>query len=445
MALAERYAANGRFPRLFTVMGELGKPIICAAGGHVLAGALGLALACDLVIASERATFGAPEINVGLFPFMIAALIGRNVGRKKMTELLLLGERIDAAEALRLGIVNRVVAPRRARRGRRRLGGEARREVAAAAQARQGRAVRAAGPRAARRARVRPRAAGHRAVHRGRARGDRRVPRAAGTAVERQIAALLCRTSERGEDAAAGTRELAELLGARIIGSPGEPHAGRPSRRPARRARLPARGRRPDRRRARGRARPDPARRRMLGLRRRRCPSSSRHRPDVRVLWLDAHPDFNTPDTSASGYLGGMCLAGACGLWDTGFGAGLDPGRVIMFGVRDVDGLERVALDRCGVHRLGEPAQLQGMELFVHVDLDVLDPGVSPGELPGAARAAAGGAAGGPRLRRRRGDAGRRGGHGGGAGLCAGGGRRARAAAGVVSRVAPGQPRVSPP
>ena len=63
------------------------------------------------MIASDRATFGTPEINVGLFPFMIAALIGRNIGRKKMTELLLLGERIDAAEALRLGIVNRVVAP----------------------------------------------------------------------------------------------------------------------------------------------------------------------------------------------------------------------------------------------------------------------------------------------------------------------------------------------
>jgi enoyl-CoA hydratase len=111
MPLVERHAANGRFPRLFTLIGELGKPVICAAGGHVLAGALGLALACDLVIASERATFGAPEINVGLFAFMIAVLIGRNIGRKKMTELLLLGQRIDAAEALRLGIVNRVVAP----------------------------------------------------------------------------------------------------------------------------------------------------------------------------------------------------------------------------------------------------------------------------------------------------------------------------------------------
>ena len=111
LPLVERHAANGRFPRLFELIGELGKPVICAAGGHVLAGALGLALACDLVIASERATFGTPEINVGLFAFMIAVLIGRNIGRKKMTELLLLGQRIDAAEALRLGIVNRVVAP----------------------------------------------------------------------------------------------------------------------------------------------------------------------------------------------------------------------------------------------------------------------------------------------------------------------------------------------
>lgn len=111
MPLAERHAANGRFPRLFTLIGQLGKPVICAAGGHVLAGALGLALACDLVIASERATFGTPEIDVGLFPFMITVLLGRNIGRKKMTELLLLGQRIDAAEALALGLVNRVVAP----------------------------------------------------------------------------------------------------------------------------------------------------------------------------------------------------------------------------------------------------------------------------------------------------------------------------------------------
>jgi enoyl-CoA hydratase len=102
--------ATARFPALFTLIGELGKPVLCAVGGHCLAGALGLALACDLVLASERATFGAPEINVGIFPFMISSLIARNVPRKKTAELLLLGERIDAHEAQRLGIVNRVVA-----------------------------------------------------------------------------------------------------------------------------------------------------------------------------------------------------------------------------------------------------------------------------------------------------------------------------------------------
>ena len=109
--LAAKHAAIGLFPELFTLMGELGKPVVCAVNGHCLAGALGLALACDLVIASEKATFGTPEINVGVFPFMILALIVRNVPRKKAVELLLLGERIDAPEAERLGIVNRVVAP----------------------------------------------------------------------------------------------------------------------------------------------------------------------------------------------------------------------------------------------------------------------------------------------------------------------------------------------
>jgi enoyl-CoA hydratase len=108
--LVEKHLATDRFPRLFTLIGQLGKPVICAAGGHVLAGALGLALACDLIVARDGVTFGTPEINVGVFPFMIMALIYRNVGRKKTSELLLLGDRIDAREAERLGIVNRVVA-----------------------------------------------------------------------------------------------------------------------------------------------------------------------------------------------------------------------------------------------------------------------------------------------------------------------------------------------
>ncbi len=109
--LVHKHAGIERFPRLFELIGTLGKPTICAASGHVLAGALGLALACDLIIAKDTATFGTPEINVGVFPFMIMALIYRNVPRKKASELLLLGERIDAREAERMGIVNRVVAP----------------------------------------------------------------------------------------------------------------------------------------------------------------------------------------------------------------------------------------------------------------------------------------------------------------------------------------------
>src|SRR5215207_1915929 len=106
----KHFEVGARFPRLFRAIGELGKPTLCAANGHVLAGALGLALACDLIIAREGARFGTPEINVGVFPFMIMALIYRNVGRKKTSELLLLGEQISAEEAERIGIVNRVVA-----------------------------------------------------------------------------------------------------------------------------------------------------------------------------------------------------------------------------------------------------------------------------------------------------------------------------------------------
>src|SRR5215218_9216540 len=105
----KHFEVGARFPRLFRAIGELGKPTLCAANGHVLAGALGLALACDLIIAREGVRFGTPEINVGVFPFMIMALIYRNVGRKKTNELLLLGEQISAEEAERIGIVNKVV------------------------------------------------------------------------------------------------------------------------------------------------------------------------------------------------------------------------------------------------------------------------------------------------------------------------------------------------
>ena len=110
VALVHKHLASEKFVRLFALIGELGKPSLVAANGHVLAGALGLALACDLIVAREDAGFGTPEINVGVFPFMIMALIYRNVARKKVNEMLLLGERMTAREALAAGLVNRVVS-----------------------------------------------------------------------------------------------------------------------------------------------------------------------------------------------------------------------------------------------------------------------------------------------------------------------------------------------
>jgi enoyl-CoA hydratase len=107
--LVHKHLGTERFPQLFRTIGEIGKPTLCAANGHVLAGAFGIALACDLIVAKEEAEFGTPEINVGVFPFMIMALIYRNIPRKKTNELLLLGDRISAAEGERLGFVNRVV------------------------------------------------------------------------------------------------------------------------------------------------------------------------------------------------------------------------------------------------------------------------------------------------------------------------------------------------
>ena len=107
--LVHKHFATERFPGLFKLISGLGKPTICAANGHVLAGSLGIALACDLIVAKDSATFGTPEINVGAFPFMIMALIYRNVPRKKTNEMLLLGERLSAEEAREAGIVNKVV------------------------------------------------------------------------------------------------------------------------------------------------------------------------------------------------------------------------------------------------------------------------------------------------------------------------------------------------
>jgi enoyl-CoA hydratase len=104
-----KYAALARFPTLYRTLTGIDKPVVCAANGDVLAGALGIALACDLVIAKESVRLGCPEINVGAFPFMISALIFRATGRLVANELMMTGRLISAGEAAAAGLVNKVV------------------------------------------------------------------------------------------------------------------------------------------------------------------------------------------------------------------------------------------------------------------------------------------------------------------------------------------------
>ena len=108
-SLVEKHYGSDLFLEFFRLMPRLGKPSLCAANGHVLAGGMGLALSCDLVIAKAGATFGTPEINVGAFPYMIMSIIYRNVPRKKVNEMILLGERLSAEEAVTYGLANKVV------------------------------------------------------------------------------------------------------------------------------------------------------------------------------------------------------------------------------------------------------------------------------------------------------------------------------------------------
>lgn len=85
------------------------KPTVARVNGYCLAGGTGFMLACDIVIAADNARFGTPEVNVGLFPMMIGALIFRNVLRKKAMEMVLLGEKMTAEQALEMGMITRVV------------------------------------------------------------------------------------------------------------------------------------------------------------------------------------------------------------------------------------------------------------------------------------------------------------------------------------------------
>jgi enoyl-CoA hydratase/carnithine racemase len=93
----EVHDARGELARLFNEMYGLGKPTVARVRGYALAGGFGLALACDFVVASDDAQFGTPEINVGLWPYMITVPLLRSMPPKKVLELMLTGRRVDAA------------------------------------------------------------------------------------------------------------------------------------------------------------------------------------------------------------------------------------------------------------------------------------------------------------------------------------------------------------
>jgi arginase len=120
-------------------------------------------------------------------------------------------------------------------------------------------------------------------------------------------------------------------------------------------------------------------------------PAALRNHPEARILWLDAHGDYNTPDTSGSGYLGGMCLAAATGEWDAGLGETVPAERVVLAGIRDLDPGERELLERSAATVIGASTvetlvaaknALDGAPIFVHLDLDVIDPEHFPAAVP---------------------------------------------------------------
>ena len=209
------------------------------------------------------------------------------------------------------------------------------------------------------------------------------------------VVALRCRTSDRTAGGARGAETLARLVAgslgteARTIGDPGEP---RPSDwsddlRESRGCILEAGGQVED---ALGAGRTPVLFASDCSICMTTFPAVARHHPDARFLWLDAHGDFNSPDTTPSGFLGGMCLAASCGVWDAGVGEPIPPERVVLAGVRDLDGGERELLERSDATVIGASLEtlvytqnaLDRAPVYVHLDLDVMDPAVFPAQFP---------------------------------------------------------------
>jgi arginase len=186
--------------------------------------------------------------------------------------------------------------------------------------------------------------------------------------VDRPVTCLRGRTSDRTDAGGAAAEALARALGGSVVGeaepaAPRDWHADLETSRPMLEAA------------ARAAAEPAVITASDCTICIGSFPAVVAREPSVRFLWLDAHGDFNTPDTTPSGFLGGMCLSAACGAWTEGR---VDPARVHMVGVRDLDEDEREVVARAGV-RMGVP---QHGPVYVHLDCDVLDPSVHAAQFP---------------------------------------------------------------
>ena len=207
---------------------------------------------------------------------------------------------------------------------------------------------------------------------------------------------LRCRTSDRTDRAGRGAEALAPLVGdalgiePRVIGSPDQPRAAGYDEdlRDSRGCLLEAGGQVDD---ALSGGNVPVLLAGDCSISLTTLPAALRHRPEARVLWLDAHGDYNTPETSGSRFLGGMCLAAACGEWDTGLAEPVPPERVVLAGIRELDDGERRLLEQSPATVIGASTvetlvavknALDGAPVYVHLDLDVLDPEQFPAQFP---------------------------------------------------------------
>ncbi|MGC9961542.1 MAG: enoyl-CoA hydratase-related protein [Acidimicrobiales bacterium] len=106
---ADLHESRGELAAVFQDLWNLGKPSIARVRGFALAGGMGLALACDLVVAADDAVFGTPEIDIGIWPYMVTVALLQSMSPRHALELMMTGRRVGAAEGERLGFLNRVV------------------------------------------------------------------------------------------------------------------------------------------------------------------------------------------------------------------------------------------------------------------------------------------------------------------------------------------------